>query len=50
MSYETRKKRKGIDMIKQPGKKIICGPLSPMASIAFDIISSYVYKITFILN
>ena len=28
-------------MIKQIGKKIICGPLSPIASLAFDFISSY---------
>lgn len=28
-------------MINQLGKKIICGPLSPIASLAFDFISSY---------
>ena len=31
-------------MIKQIGKKIICGPLSPIASLAFDFISSYEYR------
>lgn len=31
-------------MIKQIGKKIICGPLSPIASLAFDSISSYEYR------
>lgn len=30
-------------MVKQIGKKIIYGPLSPMASLAFDFISSYEY-------
>ena len=31
-------------MINQLGKKIICGPLSPIASIAFGFISSYEYR------